>query len=1049
MTLMIKALLVTLPLVALLGDSSHGKNPAWPEAGNSLPGIFDDGATRYVDAASGHFFQLVIQPIDFQLKLVLYDPTGRICREGRNRRYGATAFSWIASIPGRYRFEARRLDQTPGEGKIEIQLGKNGLAGAEDRARLAAELAVDEAQVFDQKQATRQALEKYRQALAIWRGLGDRREVAMTLNDTGLLLLNADHYQSALDCFAEAKPIWQSFGSREDQAGLAESFYFIASIHTDWGNLRLARENARKALDLLLPLKGRRQLAHAKTLLAVISMKLGDAQQALDLYRESLEINRQLHLTSGEVMSLNGLGYAYHEIGDDRNAIDSAEKALQIAGKLGNLTFQKVAHTTIGDAYTRLGDLNQALDHATRGLEISRKLEDRRMEAISLKQLGAIHEALGEKSIALDLYQRALALNREKHNRQEEAVTLNKIGFIYESTGEKQKALAYYLEALPLSREVENPAEEIRSLTNSARVLRDLGSLRDARERIEQAVKMIETLREQVGGRQLRESYFATVQKSYELYLDVLMLLHQQRPGEGLNEAALQVSEQARARGLREMLAESRADLRQDAPAQLLERERALQQELNSKAARQQNLLSGTPAREETEQLARDLRSLRLEYDEVEREIRQSAPRYAALTQAQAITSKEVQQQLLDQDTALLEYALGDDRSYVWLVTPQKIFSHELPPRAVVEKAARQVYELLIKRQSLELNPKQIEERVRLIKMAEEQLRVEAKVLSRMILAPIAPELKQPRLVIVSNGALQYLPFGALPFPDGGEQWEQTAPLVERCEVINLPSASSLSELRKEIAQRRPAPKTIAVIANPVFAANDSRFPVRENRRAGKTSAPLGGNFFPAWRTSGAEKEIPALPLSEREGSEIIKLAPPDSSLLAMGFDANRELLESQQLSQYRIIHFATHGLMNDDHPELSGLILSLYGRDGKKVDNGFLRMHEIYHLKLNADLVVLSACQTGIGKEIKGEGLVGLTRGFMYAGVPRVVASLWKVDDAATAALMQHFYRGLFQERLSPSAALRQAELKIMRQNQSWSSPYYWAAFVLQGEYR
>jgi CHAT domain-containing protein len=203
-----------------------------------------------------------------------------------------------------------------------------------------------------------------------------------------------------------------------------------------------------------------------------------------------------------------------------------------------------------------------------------------------------------------------------------------------------------------------------------------------------------------------------------------------------------------------------------------------------------------------------------------------------------------------------------------------------------------------------------------------------------------------------------------------------------------------------------------------------------------------------AWRSNAGKGDIPQLPSSDIEGSEIIKLVAPESGLLATGFDASRSLIESQRLGEYRIIHFATHGLLNSDQPELSGLILSLYAPNGEKVD-GFLRMHEIYNLRLSADLVVLSACQTGIGKEVKGEGLVALTRGFMYAGTRRVIASLWKVDDAATAALMQNFYRCLLQEGRSPADALRQAQLKIMRQNRRWNSPYYWAAFILQGEYR
>lgn len=179
----------------------------------------------------------------------------------------------------------------------------------------------------------------------------------------------------------------------------------------------------------------------------------------------------------------------------------------------------------------------------------------------------------------------------------------------------------------------------------------------------------------------------------------------------------------------------------------------------------------------------------------------------------------------------------------------------------------------------------------------------------------------------------------------------------------------------------------------------------------------------------------------------ILASAPAGQSKAALDFGANRATATGGELSQYRYIHFATHGLLNSSHPELSGIVLSLVDEQGRRQD-GFLRLHEIYNLELPADLIVLSACQTGLGKEIKGEGLVGLTRGFMYAGAARVTASLWKVDDAATAELMGRFYFAMLKKKLSPPAALRQAQ-REMAELTRWHSPYYWAAFTMQGDWQ
>jgi CHAT domain-containing protein len=189
------------------------------------------------------------------------------------------------------------------------------------------------------------------------------------------------------------------------------------------------------------------------------------------------------------------------------------------------------------------------------------------------------------------------------------------------------------------------------------------------------------------------------------------------------------------------------------------------------------------------------------------------------------------------------------------------------------------------------------------------------------------------------------------------------------------------------------------------------------------------------------------LPFTQTEAQKIVALLPGQSSLQQVGFQANRNNVFNSQLKQYRLIHFASHGLLNSQNPQLSGLVLSLFDSKGHSV-NGFLRLSEIFNLRLPADLIVLSACQTGLGKIIKGEGVIGLTRGFMYAGSPRVVVSLWSVDDQATSVLMSKFYQAILQDRLTPSAALRQAQIAT-KSDPNFSSPYYWAAFTLQGEWR
>ena len=323
----------------------------------------------------------------------------------------------------------------------------------------------------------------------------------------------------------------------------------------------------------------------------------------------------------------------------------------------------------------------------------------------------------------------------------------------------------------------------------------------------------------------------------------------------------------------------------------------------------------------------------------------------------------------------------------------------------------------------------------------------------------LAGDWKNKRLLIVAGGALEYLPFAALHSPSSGR------PLIVEHEIVTLPSASVLSAIRRETVGRKTATKAVAVLADPVFEKNDPRVLVAKKASAGgdlsvntrsarepQISAAYTSDT-PLMRSVRSIQEfngrggLSRLPFSREEAAAVASLVPARSLLKATDFRANRALATSGELSDYRIVHFATHGLLNSEHPELSGLVLSLVDENGKAQD-GFLRMHEIYNLRLPAEVVVLSACQTGLGKEIRGEGLVGLTRGFMYAGAQRVVASLWQVDDLATANLMKHFYRGMLKDGLRPAAALRAAQVELMNQKR-WSSPYFWAAFVIQGEWK
>jgi CHAT domain-containing protein len=774
---------------------------------------------------------------------------------------------------------------------------------------------------------------------------------------------------------------------------------------------------------------------------------LGEYQLSLDSYNQTLSLYRKTGNITGEAKTLDTMGQVYRSLEEYQKALDSSTQALAMWRKQSDRPRQIATLTTIVRTYESLGDYQQALDAANQIMVLGNESSDRFSQATGFIFLGRVYRGLGEYQKALDSFNQGLSLMQAMKFRQAEPPILDNIGKVYDQLDQPQKAIEAYNQALSLWRGIGDRTGEAESLYSIAGVERKRGNLDAAKKQIESVINIVESLRSKVVSQELRTSYFASVQKYYQFYIGLLMQLHKTTPSKGYDALALQASERARARSLLEILTEANADIRRGVDPQLLEQERSLQQQLNATQKRQVQLLSGNYTEVQADELEKEIATLLTQYQAVETEIRQNSPRYAALTQPQPLTLEQIQQQVLDDDTLLLEYSLGEERSYLWAVTKTGITSYELPKRADIEAAAQDFYKVSGKQKFPERRGSGSAPRANSIEVTTK--------LSQMLLSPVAGQLGQKRLLIVSDGALQYVPFAALPAPDTVGSDNQPVPLIVKHEIVNLPSASTLAVLRQDLKGRKPAAKTIAVLADPVFSQDDERVKPSVGANGGsaekqtdRSANPNDLNTLTLTRAAReAEVTFNRLPFTRKEADRILALVPPTEQMQVFDFAASRAIATSPQLSQYRIVHFATHGILNSKNPELSGVVLSLVDDKGT-VENGFLRLHDIFNLNLPAELVVLSACKTGLGQEVKGEGLVGLTRGFMYAGAPRVLVSLWNVDDEGTSELMSRFYKKMLQEGQKPSAALRAAQIEMLQETK-WKSPYYWAAFVLQGEWK
>lgn len=908
------------------------------------------------------------------------------------------------------------------------------------------------------------SIETLTRATQLARQTNNYFKTAETLNLLGQAYLYLSEYPRALVAYEEALPLWEQHIDGAPPNLVAWNLTNIATAHNAMGEKQKAIATYQKAYQLY---KGyahpgasdkERGMGNAINGMGSVYLSMGEKQKAIDCHREALTHYKASKDVQIEPFAVNRLGEAYVALGEPRTALAYYAQALTQFRKHGAPQPEATVLNNIGRAQVLLGEYQQASENITQALTIRRQIGDRRGQALSLTNLGSIQAAQGHHRRALEQYQEALSLWRTIGDRYGEAYGLNYLGLSHYALGERQPARTYFEQALTLRRAVLDREGEANSLYNLACIERDEQQLATARHHLETALALTESLRTSVLSQELRASYLATVRDYYDLYVELLMQLHERAPDKGFTAQALHAAEKARARSMLETLAEASYDLHEGVPAGLLTQERELQQRLNAKAEYQIRLQIGHAKAELLQDVAREMQTLSADYQEVRSRIRATSPRYASLSQPQPLAATEMQT-LLDDHTLLLEYALGEDRSWLWVVSPTTIKTFALPKRTDIETTARHFYRLLTARNQSLPTETAAQRRLRL-QPTDAELAQKATELSRMILAPAAAELQRKRLLVVAPGALQYVPFAALPEP------RQAQPLVVNHELVSLPSASILSLLRREESQRQSTPKTIAVLADPVFSATDERVASTRSRPAGKTvTMQTEMSSSPATATPTTSPLLRAIADLQPEGStdflriarlfgtrweaeKITAFVPAKQKLVALDFNANRQLALSGELSQYRILHFASHAFINTIHPELSGIVLSLVNKEGKPQD-GFLRANEIYNLKLPAELVVLSACQTGLGRDVKGEGLIGLTQSFMYAGAPRLIVSLWALQDKATADLMARFYQHLLGPRkLTPAAALRTAQVE-MWQTKRWPSPYFWAGFVLQGEWQ
>ena len=525
---------------------------------------------------------------------------------------------------------------------------------------------------------------------------------------------------------------------------------------------------------------------------------------------------------------------------------------------------------------------------------------------------------------------------------------------------------------------------------------------------------------------------------------------------------AFRINEQSRARSLLDLLNETNAAITEGVSADLLKRK-------EDNLDRQQEIadlltgvsISNEEMKKKPSELDAELEKLQSEYEEIENQIRTTSPRYASLTSNQPLSLADIQQKVLDDQTILLEYGLQNDNSYLWAVNKSGASLYKLPGRATVDTLATDLRAQLI--------PSKLQRRIVGIDVAEANRGIgvattaapedtaafiaASNALYKAVIEPAASVTTDKRLLVVADGALNYVPFEVLLKSAESGDFASLPYLVKTNEVIYAPSASVVGAIKQQ--RTKSDSRAMLIVADPVFNSNDAR----ARKAAPSTSdAEVRGLGIQSALTDvsgqavATDAKMEGLPLARLAGtrveadqiSKLVKTSGGQADLW-LDLDANEDNLDAKDISKYRIIHVATHGLLNAERPQFTGVVLSLVGN---KNSDGFLRTDEVFNLKLGGPLVMLSACETGLGKEKRGEGVMGLTRAFIYAGAPTVGVSLWSVADKSTADLMTDFYKRLLTANgTATSTALREAQLSMIA-GKKYSAPFYWAPFVLVGDW-
>ncbi len=767
----------------------------------------------------------------------------------------------------------------------------------------------------------------------------------------------------------------------------------------------------KQALNIAQKIKNVKDEGICLNNIGVYFWKIENYSEALKYYEASLDIARKINNLQGEADILTNKSLYYADLGYFDKSVELLLKVLEIDQQINLENKIPFDLNNIGITYRRKAimtndnnDFILALRYFEDCLNLAKKNTLTKIEIKALNNIGSVYAQQNKNDDALRYFNLAYEKAHKTADVEEKSIILNNIGIVYYNLGDYENSTIYCQKAIDLALEINNGQilwEAFLEIGNSYKIQKKYV---EAKEKYENSISIIEGARSTIKLEDYKASYFGTDKRieAYHNIIDLFVNLNKSVFHKGYDIEAFNYLEKAKARAFLDSLEVSEVSISQGIDFKLSNREAQLNSEISKLYKK---LLASEATPEQRNEINEKIRNAEDQLEKLKMEIRMTSPAYANLKYPQIVTLQEVQEQLLDSKTAFLAYSIGKDSSYGFSISKHELKIFPISPRREIQKRITEY-----------------------IKTVSDKDNHDFHLGYELFAELVRPGLdnKVQKLIIFPDDILYLLPFETLLTQNNDHQW-----LIKQYTIAYAPSISSLREIIKRSENsKKNRSKDLLAFGDAVYGSTSSE-------AADKNETDLFQNYYPS-----QEFKFFQLKYSGIEVQKIASLFKKTKEEVYQKEQASEAELKNLKLDNYKIIHFAVHGLIDDQKPTRSSIVLSL-NQDSQ--EDGFVQMREIYNLRMNADLVALSACQTGLGQFIRGEGVEGLSRALFYAGASSVLMSLWAVNDQASYQLMERFYVHL-KTSGSIMDALQKAKLEMIN-SRVFSHPYYWAGFIIAGD--